>query len=247
MPTKKKKAGPSTEDETKDADDDDPEGQEAKTDKKSKKVSESRHAGRLKKQLKVSEEEGYNSDTSAPDVKSAKTKRKKKETSKKKKKKARGESEDENSESTDNENNNNDAKRGQKVSGVLEKPPKRYQSKGRMGSKDKKSKGEDRKSKKESEKEDEDQTAGDEEEGKKKKKDKKKKGSEKGDSDEDNRKTKGKKKKVENYVEIYENELLNYEPEKVENHEDEYHRKKGKWRVNVKKRQIKSRMLCLID
>ncbi|XP_065818145.1 lipoxygenase homology domain-containing protein 1 [Labrus bergylta] len=94
-----------------------------------------------------------------------------------------------------------------------------------MGSKNKKSKDEVKKSKKDSEKEEE-QTAGDEEEGKKKKKEKKKKGSEKGDSDEDNKKTKGKKKKVENYIEIYENELRNYEPEKVENYEDEYHKKK---------------------
>nr|XP_019954598.1 PREDICTED: lipoxygenase homology domain-containing protein 1-like [Paralichthys olivaceus] len=34
------------------------------------------------------------------------------------------------------------------------------------------------------------------------------------------------RKKVENYVEIYENELRNYEPEQVENYEDEYHKKK---------------------
>ncbi|XP_056889256.1 lipoxygenase homology domain-containing protein 1 [Takifugu flavidus] len=226
MPAKKKKARPGAEDETKDVDDDDPEGQEAKPEQKRKKVSESQHAGRLKKKkLKVSDEEGYNSDASAPDVKTGKTKRKNKETPKKKK--AKGESEDElNGGSTDSENNNNDSKKGQKVLLVFEKPPKKSQRGTRMGSKDKKSKGEDKKSKKESEKEDEDQTAGDEEEGKKKKKDKKKKGSEKGDSDEDNRKTKGKKKKVENYVEIYENELLNYEPEKVENYEDEYHKKK---------------------
>uniref|UniRef100_A0A3B5A4B4 Lipoxygenase homology domain-containing protein 1-like n=1 Tax=Stegastes partitus TaxID=144197 RepID=A0A3B5A4B4_9TELE len=79
--------------------------------------------------------------------------------------------------------------------------------------------GKDKKSKKGSEKEE------DEEEGKKTKKEKKKKGSG-GDSDEDNKKTKGKKKKVENYVEIYESELRNYQPEKVENYEDEYHKKK---------------------
>ncbi|KAM4578886.1 lipoxygenase homology domain-containing protein 1 [Fundulus diaphanus] len=71
-----------------------------------------------------------------------------------------------------------------------------------------------------------DQAAGDEEEGKKKKKDKKKKGSQRGDSDEDTKKTKGKKKKIENYVEIYENELRNYEPDQVENYEDEYHKNK---------------------
>ncbi|XP_075955406.1 lipoxygenase homology domain-containing protein 1 isoform X2 [Anarhichas minor] len=83
----------------------------------------------------------------------------------------------------------------------------------------------DKKAKKNSEKEEE-HAAGEEEEGKKKKKEKKKKGSVKGDSDEDTKKTKGKKKKIENYVEIYENELRNYEPEKVENYEDEYHKKK---------------------
>ncbi|XP_028314075.1 lipoxygenase homology domain-containing protein 1 isoform X3 [Gouania willdenowi] len=66
----------------------------------------------------------------------------------------------------------------------------------------------------------------DEEEGKKKKKEKKKKSSVRRGSDEDTKKTKGKKKKIENYVEIYENELRNYEPEKVENYEDEYHKKK---------------------
>ncbi|XP_062236812.1 lipoxygenase homology domain-containing protein 1 [Platichthys flesus] len=38
--------------------------------------------------------------------------------------------------------------------------------------------------------------------------------------------TKGKKKKIENYVEIYENELRNYEPDQVENYEDQYHKKK---------------------
>ncbi|KAI4820693.1 hypothetical protein KUCAC02_028664 [Chaenocephalus aceratus] len=48
----------------------------------------------------------------------------------------------------------------------------------------------------------------------------------KGDSDDDTKKTKGKKKKIENYVEIYEKELRNYEPEKVESYEDEYHKKK---------------------
>ncbi|XP_027888486.1 lipoxygenase homology domain-containing protein 1 [Xiphophorus couchianus] len=66
----------------------------------------------------------------------------------------------------------------------------------------------------------------DEDDEKKKKKDKKKKGSGKDDSNEDTKKTKGKKKKIENYVEIYENELRNYEPELQENYEDEYHKKK---------------------
>ncbi|KAM4746369.1 lipoxygenase homology domain-containing protein 1 [Anableps anableps] len=66
----------------------------------------------------------------------------------------------------------------------------------------------------------------DEDDGKKKKKDKKKKGSGRDDSDEDTKKTKGKKKKIENYVEIYENELRNYDEETLENYEDEYHKKK---------------------
>ncbi|XP_076859680.1 lipoxygenase homology domain-containing protein 1 [Brachyhypopomus gauderio] len=91
-----------------------------------------------------------------------------------------------------------------------------------MGSKDKKAKDEGKK-KKRAEKEEE------EEEGDspKKKKDKKgKKGST--DSDDEGKKSKGKKKKTKtvDYVEIYENELRNYEPEKVENYEDEYHKKK---------------------
>lgn len=130
--------------------------------------------------------------------------------------------------STDNENNNNGCKRGDKVpdlTEITENRSKKPLLKDKMGSKGKKSKGEDKKSKKE----DAEQVAGDTEEGKKKKIDKKKKGSVKGDSDEDTKKTKSKKnKKVENYAEIYENELLSYEPDKVENYEDEYHKKKGK-------------------
>ncbi|XP_056274884.1 lipoxygenase homology domain-containing protein 1 isoform X1 [Pseudoliparis swirei] len=87
-----------------------------------------------------------------------------------------------------------------------------------MGAKDKK--------KKKGSKKEEEHASGEEEEGKKKKKEKKKKGSVRGDSDDDTKKTKGKKKKVENYVEIYENELRNYEPDQVEDYEDEYHKKK---------------------
>lgn len=50
----------------------------------------------------------------------------------------------------------------------------------------------------------------------------------KGDNDEDTKKTKSKKKKkVENYAEIYENKLLSYEPDNVENYEDEYQKKKS--------------------
>jgi len=98
----------------------------------------------------------------------------------------------------------------------------------KMGAKDKK--------KKKGSKKEEEHASGEEEEGKKKKKEKKKKGSVRGDSDDDTKKTKGKKKKVENYVEIYENELRNYEPDQVEDYEDEYHKKKGNLKVvsNVK-------------
>ncbi|KAK2899220.1 hypothetical protein Q8A67_010638 [Cirrhinus molitorella] len=91
-----------------------------------------------------------------------------------------------------------------------------------MGSKDKKSKDEGKKKKKaekeESEEEDDDSQ--------KKKKKKSKKGGD--DSDDEGKKGKGKKKKSKHvdYVEIYENELRNYEPDKVENYEDEYHKKK---------------------
>ena len=88
------------------------------------------------------------------------------------------------------------------------------------------------KDKKSSKEKGEEHAAGDEE-GKKKKKEKKKKGSDKGDSDDDTKKTKGKKKKIENYVEIYENELRNYEPEKVESYEDEYHKKKSECNVFI--------------
>uniref|UniRef100_A0AAY4CCW5 PLAT domain-containing protein n=1 Tax=Denticeps clupeoides TaxID=299321 RepID=A0AAY4CCW5_9TELE len=94
-----------------------------------------------------------------------------------------------------------------------------------MGSKDKKSKDDDKAKKKSKRKDSEDSTEQGEsdEDSKKKKKDKKGK---KGDN-EDDKKGKGKKKsKQQDYVEIYENELRNYEAEKVENYEDEYHKKK---------------------
>ncbi|XP_064807047.1 lipoxygenase homology domain-containing protein 1-like [Oncorhynchus masou masou] len=95
-----------------------------------------------------------------------------------------------------------------------------------MGSKDKKSKDDDKKSKKDKKEGEQTRDQGDEEgDGKKKKKKAKKVSG--GDSDEDTKKGKGKKKKlVENYVEIYENELRNYEPDTMENYEDEYHKKK---------------------
>ncbi|XP_058493118.1 lipoxygenase homology domain-containing protein 1 [Solea solea] len=210
MPTKKKK----TEKETKDVDDEDSEDQEPKPKKKSK-----------QKKSKDSNEEGYNSDSSGLDVRSTRNKGHNQVKVKKKRKKAKEESGGElssESQNTDNKNNNNvckSEKSGEKLPDVIEttrKGSEKSSVKARMGSKDKKNK----KSKKDSEKED---SAG-EEEGKKKKKDKKKK--DKGDSDEDTKKTKGKKKKIENYVEIYEKELRNYEPDKDENYEDEYHKKK---------------------
>uniref|UniRef100_A0A3B4DKH5 PLAT domain-containing protein n=1 Tax=Pygocentrus nattereri TaxID=42514 RepID=A0A3B4DKH5_PYGNA len=91
-----------------------------------------------------------------------------------------------------------------------------------MGAKDKKSKDEGKKQKK-AEKEEQEE---DDDSQKKKKEKKAKKGST--DSDDEGKKGKGKKKKTKNvdYVQIYENELRNYEPEKVENYEDEYHKKK---------------------
>lgn len=58
-------------------DDEDSEGQGPKTTKKSEKVCESKHATRVKK-LKISDEEGYSSDTSAFAVKSTKKKGKRK-------------------------------------------------------------------------------------------------------------------------------------------------------------------------
>lgn len=230
MPTKKKKTKQSAKEETREVSDDDCEVPKPKL--KNQKVGRSEGAGLLKKRSKDSDEEGYDSDSSELDVRISRKKREDRAKAKKKKKKnpTKG-SEDELSsdlQATDKEDNNNDYKSKQQISDVIESTRKGKSSSGdKMGSKDKKSKGEDKKSKKDSEKEEEEQVAGDEDEGKKKKKDKKKKGSVKGDSDEDTKKTKGKKKKVENYVEIYENELRNYVPENVENYEDEYHKKKG--------------------
>lgn len=96
-----------------------------------------------------------------------------------------------------------------------------------MGSKDKKSKEEGKKKKKaEKEEQEEEDEEEDDDSQKKKKKKKAKKGST--DSDDEGKKGKGKKKKkTVDYVEIYESELRNYEPEKVENYEDEYYKKKG--------------------
>ncbi|XP_068166911.1 lipoxygenase homology domain-containing protein 1 [Antennarius striatus] len=228
MPTKKKKTSKSAEEETKDADDDDSEDQEPKSKKKSKLISKSENSRRPKKKLKNTDEERYDSDTSKPDVRSNREKGKDREKVKNKKTN-REETDDElnNDLCTDNEDYSNDSKgkkRREKLPDLIETTKKGLKTssfKDRMGSKDKKTKGEGKKSKKE-----EEQVTGDEEEEKKKKKEKKKKGSVKGDSDEDTKKTKGKKKKVENYVEIYEKELHNYVPEDMENYEDEYHKKK---------------------
>ncbi|XP_029365801.1 lipoxygenase homology domain-containing protein 1-like [Echeneis naucrates] len=221
----------SQEEETKDVDDSDfdSEDQKPKPKKKSKQVSESEHGrGKKKKQFKDSDEEGYNSDTSGPDVRSINNKGRGKEGVKDKKKAKEESGLSNESQDTDDEDNDDSKskKRKEKLPDVIEttkKGSKKSLTRDKMGSKDKKSKNEDKKSKRDSEKEDEPAA---EEERKKKKKEMKKKVSEKGDSDEDAKKTKGKKKKVENYVEIYENELRNYEPEKVENYEDEYHKKK---------------------
>ncbi|KAK2837787.1 hypothetical protein Q5P01_014999 [Channa striata] len=225
MPTKKRKTRQRVEEETKDVDDEDSEDQEPKPRKERKQAPKSEDAGRWKKKFQDRNEDGYNSDTSGPDVKSTNEKGKDKKKVKNKKKELNNKSEN-----TDNEDNNNfwGKNREDKLPDVIEiskKGSKKSSVEDKMGSKAKKSKDEDKKSKKDSEKEEE-QAAGDEDDVKKKKKEKKKKGSVKGDSDEDTKKTKGKKKKVENYAEIYENELRNYEPEKVENYEDEYHKKK---------------------
>ncbi|KAF3695639.1 Lipoxygenase -like proteiny domain-containing protein 1 [Channa argus] len=224
MPTKKKKTGQRVEEETKDVDDEYSVDQEPKPRKKRKRWNNSEDAGKWKKLFKDSIEEGYSSDTSGPVVKSTNKKGKYKKKVKNKKKETEEELSNK-SENTDNEDNNKN--REDKLPDVIKDTKKgsRKSSIDKMGSKAKKSKNEDKKSKKDSEK-NEEQAAGDEDEVKKKKKEKKKKGSVMGDSDEDTKKTKGKKKKVENYAEIYEKELRNYEPDKVENYEDEYHKKK---------------------
>ncbi|KAM3867839.1 lipoxygenase homology domain-containing protein 1 [Diretmus argenteus] len=224
MPTKKKKTTQREEEETKDVDHEGSEDQEPKPKTKSKQVDKPEDTGRLKnkrkkKKFKDSDEEGYDSDTSGPDVKSTKEKDKRKV---KNKKKTKEESEVELSNESDEQDNNNGSqtkKGAAKLPDVIETTKKGTKQKSsvkdsqedNMGAKDKKSKDKDK-----NKEEEEEQPAGDEEGGKKKKKDK----------DEDNKKTKGKKKKVENYVEIYERELQSYEPEKVENYEDEYHKKK---------------------
>ncbi|XP_061879941.1 lipoxygenase homology domain-containing protein 1-like [Entelurus aequoreus] len=225
LPPKQK----SVQKETKDVDDEDSEDQQLKPKKKSLKVSE--YAGGRRKK-KDSDEEGYSSNTNSSNVSSSNKKRRVKEKDKRKKNQevSRDDLSDV-SQNTDHDDNNSDSsgkKRERNLPDLIattKKATSRPLEKDKMGPKGKTSKDEDKKSKKDSEKK-EDEVAGDEEDGKKKKKDKKKRASEKGNSDEDNKKTKGKKKKVENYVEIYESELRNYQEELVENYEDEYHKMK---------------------
>ncbi|XP_048065057.1 lipoxygenase homology domain-containing protein 1 isoform X2 [Megalobrama amblycephala] len=141
----------------------------------------------------------------------------------KKKKSSKPEDEEEvKSSSEDGEDEHKHKKRQQNLPDVVQVNKDRKKS--IMGSKDKKSKDEGKKKKK-AEKEDTEPEEEDDDSQKKKKK-KSKKGT--ADSDDEGKKGKGKKKKSKHvdYVEIYENELRNYEPEKVENYEDEYHKKK---------------------
>ncbi|KAG7271688.1 hypothetical protein CRUP_025549 [Coryphaenoides rupestris] len=245
MPGKKKEtAAPRPAEETKEVGDGDSEDHQPKPKRRSKQVTEAEDAGRPKKVGKKkkkkkageSDEEGYSSEASGvDDVRSSNattstgdTKGKAKKKKKQKKKKNKSSDEGSSSEEEDSSNGSRKGRRAEKLPDVIpaarsraraEKKPRAIQDEdqdqdGSMGSKDKK------KSKKDSEDE-----APEEESKKKKKKDKKSK-KDKDSDGEDTKKGKGKKKKVENYVEIYENELRNYEPESVENYEDEYHKKK---------------------
>ncbi|KAI2661945.1 Lipoxygenase homology domain-containing protein 1 [Labeo rohita] len=199
MPSKEKKTRQSQETEE---EDDDGEEKKSKSRRKGK-ISTSDCA--TKKKHKHAEDTESVSDAS--------------EVKKKKKKKKTSKQEDEEVRSSEDERQNLPD-----VVQVSKKSTKKNQNPAEsiMGSKDKKSKDEGKKKKKaekeESEEEDDDSQ--------KKKKKKSKKGAE--DSDDEGKKGKGKKKKSKNvdYVEIYENELRNYEPDKVENYEDEYHKKK---------------------
>ncbi|KAK5909734.1 hypothetical protein CesoFtcFv8_003637 [Champsocephalus esox] len=180
-----------------------------------------------KKTRQSGEEETKDVDDEDSEDQEPKSKKKSKQVSeyagrlKKKKKKLKDSDEERSSSDTSEADVRSTKKKGKKRA---EKLPDLIETtkKGSRRSLDKDKMPKDKKSSKDK---GEEHTAGDEE-GKKKKKEKKKKGSDKGDSDDDTKKTKGKKKKIENYVEIYENELRNYEPEKVESYEDEYHKKK---------------------
>ncbi|CDQ62070.1 unnamed protein product [Oncorhynchus mykiss] len=218
---------------TEEVDDESSEDQEPESKTKRKRVTgtEDAGAGRGKRKKSKAPEEGYHSDTSEPDVKSSK----KKGENKGKDSEEEYEVRSSESKSTDDEDHsdtiNNKKKRAERLPGVIEATSKgtkknKDHQENDMGSKDKKSKDDDRKSKKDKKEGEQTREQGDEEGDGKKKKKKAKKGSG-GDSDEDTKKGKGKKKKlVENYVEIYENELRNYEPDTMENYEDEYHKKK---------------------
>ncbi|KAJ3604053.1 hypothetical protein NHX12_028794 [Muraenolepis orangiensis] len=198
-----------------------------------KQVIHTEDAGRSKKVRKKkkkrlareSDEEGYSSSEASgvADVRSA-AENKKGNPGKKQRKKGKGKGDEAASSENEDSSHSNGSKGTRRAEGLPDVIPpaaaKRATQKKSargddMGSKDKKSK-------KDSEKED---SAPEEESKKKKNKDKKSK-KDKDSDGEDTKKTKGKKKKVENYVEIYENELRNYEPESVENFEDEYHKKK---------------------
>ncbi|KAG9270638.1 lipoxygenase homology domain-containing protein 1-like [Astyanax mexicanus] len=233
MPSKGKKRR--QEDETQEEDSD---GEERQSKLRGKSKSSAPDSGK-KRTTKEAD-----TDSDAPEVNKSKKKGESDKNKKKKSKKAKEETETEDEEvsrnSEDEHNNNNKPKPKprkksvEKIPDVVEvtkdskKDSKKNSSRkgsqeSAMGAKDKKSKDEGKKQKKAEKEEQEEE----DDDAPKKKKDKKaKKGST--DSDDEGKKGKGKKKKTKNvdYVEIYENELRNYEAEKVENYEDEYHKKK---------------------
>ena len=223
---KKKTAGQRPTEETKEVDDADTEDYQQEPKGRSKQVSEAEDAGsskkvRRKKNKKlVRESDGEEGSSSAAsgiaDVRSSS--RNKKGNRKKKEKNS-----DEGSSSVDEDSSHIDGAKDKRRAGKLPDviPTAKRATKKKPSVRDDDMGSKDKKSKKDSEKEEEV-----EEESKKKKKDKKTK-KDKDSDGEDTKKGKGKKKKVENYVEIYENEVRNYEPDSVENYEDEYHKKKG--------------------
>ncbi|XP_030215683.1 lipoxygenase homology domain-containing protein 1 [Gadus morhua] len=222
---KKKTAGQRPTEETKEVDDADTEDYQQEPKGRSKQVSEAEDAGsskkvRSKKNKKlVRESDGEEGSSSAAsgiaDVRSSS--RNKKGNRKKKEKNS-----DEGSSSVDEDSSHIDGAKDKRRAGKLPDviPTAKRATKKKPSVRDDDMGSKDKKSKKDSEKEEEV-----EEESKKKKKDKKTK-KDKDSDGEDTKKGKGKKKKVENYVEIYENEVRNYEPDSVENYEDEYHKKK---------------------
>ncbi|KAG9355040.1 hypothetical protein JZ751_001753, partial [Albula glossodonta] len=219
MPSKKKKTARTEETEETDDDIDEP---QPKSKSRSKPVADSEV---IKKKKKSKEED---SEPDSPEPIKKQSSRKGDENGKLKKKKKKKSSEEEDDEVTSDEAESqeqfNDSKTKRKtkkaedeVIEVTKKDKKKRSSseddqEDDMGAKDKKSK-------KGSDDEMED-------DGDKKKKAKKGKKSS-GDSDEDTKKGKGKKTKTKHvdYVEIYENELRNYQ-ETAEAYEDDYHKKK---------------------